>query len=185
MKIQEARVCAVCVATDPRHFVTATVPQVSLEFGGIPGDRHFGLTKRASGRESNYPHGATIFNRRQITAVSLEECRLIAKILSIPLLSPNWLGANLVLEGIFDLTDLPMGCRLLFPSGAGLLCEGRNTPCIHAARAVQAHYPDRPTLAKEFIAAAAGHRGIFCIVERPGILFTEDKVKIVWERSFR
>lgn len=99
--------------------------------------------------------------------------------LSIPLLSPNWLGANLVLEGNPDLTDLPTGSHLLFPSGAGLLCEGRNTPCLHTARAVQAHYPNRPTLAKEFIAAAARHRGILCIVERPGTLFPEDKVRIV------
>ncbi|MBX6396299.1 MAG: MOSC domain-containing protein, partial [Alicyclobacillaceae bacterium] len=169
---------AVLVADDPTSFVTRRCEEIRLEYGGIPGDLHFGLTKRAGVREPMYPRGTEIFNRRQVTVVSAEECAAIAEALGVPEVLPEWLGANLVLRGIPDLTRLPEGSRIVFSSGAGLLCEGENLPCTQAGQMVQKAYPDEEKLAPRFVKAALGRRGIVCVVERPGRAVSGEEVRV-------
>ncbi|BCJ88316.1 hypothetical protein skT53_33010 [Effusibacillus dendaii] len=55
MKTAEAKVKAILLADDPESFVTRRIPEVSLEFGGIPGDRHFGITAPSDSRQPMYP----------------------------------------------------------------------------------------------------------------------------------
>jgi hypothetical protein len=55
--------------------------------------------------------------------VSEEECAMIAEELGVEKVLPEWLGANLFLKGFPELTTLPMGSRILFPSQAGLICR--------------------------------------------------------------
>ncbi|HET7579857.1 MAG TPA: MOSC domain-containing protein [Bacillales bacterium] len=179
MKSYEVKVESALIAEEKGTFVTKGRAEVELDYGGIPGDLHFGLTKQAGVREKMYPRGEEIFNRRQITVVSAEECAVIAKKLGVEKIIPEWLGANFMLSGFPELTQLAPGSRLLFPSGAGLLCEGVNAPCVHPGKVIQNQYPDVPKLAPRFVKAATGLRGIAAIVERPGKVVTGEKAEIV------
>ncbi|MBT2701238.1 hypothetical protein J7E79_28585 [Bacillus sp. ISL-40] len=42
-----AKINAVLIADNPETFVTRRISEVNLEFGGIHGDRHFGVTRKA------------------------------------------------------------------------------------------------------------------------------------------
>jgi hypothetical protein len=169
----------VLVADNPNSFVSNPVDEIEMDYGGIPGDLHFGLTKVSGVRESMYPRGTQIFNRRQITVVSVEDCALIAEKLGVERVLPAWLGANIVLSGFPNLTRLPVGSRIVFPSGAGLLCEGENLPCTQPGEVIQRMYPDKQKLTARFVRAAYGLRGIVCIVECPGAVRVGDKATIV------
>ncbi|NPC93865.1 MOSC domain-containing protein [Bacillus sp. WMMC1349] len=159
-------------------FVTERKKQIEIDYGGIPGDLHFGLTKTAGAREPMYKKGTEIFNRRQISIVSVEECLEIAEKLKIPAVLPEWLGANLALSGLPQLTSLREGSRLVFPSGASLLSEGENEPCSQPGEVIQNQFPDQPKLATRFVRHAFGKRGIVCVVERPGFISQGDQVEV-------
>ncbi|QOR68116.1 MOSC domain-containing protein [Cytobacillus suaedae] len=178
MKKAVLKVEAILVAYDSETFVTEQVNEVNVEFGGIPGDRHFGMTRPADARQPMYERGSEILNRRQLTIVSIEECKLIADQLGIPEVKPEWLGANLLVSGMSEFTKLPMGSRLLFPDGTGLICNGENLPCIFPGREIQKAYPDIPKLDKTFVLAGRKRRGIVCGVEKPGIIKKEDDIKL-------
>ncbi|MDV2887943.1 hypothetical protein RYX45_22510, partial [Alkalihalophilus pseudofirmus] len=51
----------------------------------------------------------------------------IAEELNVEEVLPEWLGANLLIQGFPELTQLTMGSRILFPSGAGLICMGETS----------------------------------------------------------
>ena len=51
----------------------------------------------------------SIRNDRQISIVSAEELALIAKELHVPEVKPEWLGANLLISGIPNLSAPVMG----------------------------------------------------------------------------
>lgn len=179
MKTIEAHIDAVLLADQTESFITRRIPKVTLEFGGIPGDRHFGLTSYADSRQPMYPKGTEILNRRQITILAKEECEAIAQKLGVPFILPEWLGANLLLTGLEDLSALTMGSRLLFPNGTGLICMGENKPCILPGEIIQKQYETYPDLTKRFVGAAYKRRGIVCAVERPGEINQGDQVRIL------
>ncbi|MBW4691980.1 MAG: MOSC domain-containing protein [Lyngbya sp. HA4199-MV5] len=182
MKALSATIEAVLLADIPGTFVTRRVDRVDLDMAGIPGDCHYGLTRRSGGREPMYPRGTEIRNRRQISIVSVEECDQIAQQLGLDMLLPEWLGANLLISGLPHLTQLPAGSRLLLPGGTGLVCEGENAPCRHPGEIIQALYPDHPQLSRRFVPIAKRQRGIVCTVERPGALVAGDHLRILVER---
>lgn len=179
MKTAEAKVSAILIADNPETFVTRRIPEVNLEFGGIPGDRHFGVTFSADSRQPMYPRGTEILNRRQITILAEEDCLQIAEQLGVEQVLPEWLGGNLLLSGFPELTSLTMGSRILFPNGTGLICMGQNLPCIFPGEIVQQQYEDRPNITKNFVRAAYKRRGIVCAVERPGRIQEGDQVRIL------
>jgi len=179
MKTAEATVSALLIADHPESFVTRRIPEVNLEFGGIPGDRHFGVTCPADSRQPMYPRGTEILNRRQITILSEEECNKVAQQLGIEVVLPEWLGANVLLKGFPELTSLTMGSRILFPNGAGLICMGENQPCTFPGEVVQKHNDAVPNLVNKFVRAAYKRRGIVCAVERAGKIQQGDKVRIL------
>jgi hypothetical protein len=174
-----AKVNAVLIADDSETFVTRRIPEVNLEFGGIRGDRHFGVTSKADSRQPMYPRGTEILNRRQITIVSVEELDRIAEELVVETVQPEWLGANLLLKGFPELTKLTMGSRILFPSGAGLICMGENQPCTLPGDEIQKHYEEHEKLSLRFVRAGYKRRGIVCAVERPGMIHENDEVQIL------
>lgn len=174
-----AKINAVLIADDSKTFVTRRISEASLEFGGIRGDRHFGITSKADSRQPMYPRGTEILNRRQITIVSVEELDRIAEELGVESVPPEWLGANLLLKEFPELTKLTMGSRILFPSGAGLICMGENQPCTLPGDEIQKHYQDHEKLSFRFVRAGYKRRGIVCAVERPGIIHENDEVQIL------
>ena len=178
MKTFEAEVVAVLAARDKHSFVTSREERVVLDLAGIPGDRHYGLLRPADSRQKFYPRGTLIANRRQISIVSLEECARIAGSLGIERIEPEWLGANLLLSGYEPLTLLHQGARLLFPGGAGLICEGENEPCRGPGKVIGAAVGN-DALANVFVKAAKHLRGIVCSVEKEGSIITGERVRII------
>lgn len=179
MKTATANVSAILIADNTGTFVTRRIPEVELEFGGIPGDRHFGITFPADVRQPMYPKGTEIFNRRQITILAEEELREIAEQLGVEQVLPEWLGANILLNGFPTLTNLPMGSRILFDNGVGLISMGENQPCVFPGEMIQQQYVNHPDLARKFVKAAYKRRGIVCAVERPGKIQQGNIVRIL------
>jgi MOSC domain-containing protein YiiM len=174
-RVPALSVVDVLSATEADSIVATPVPVLELDFGGVVGDRHHGLTRPADTRQLRYyPRGTMIRNRRQLTLVSVEELAEVANRLGVPEVKPGWLGANLLVEGISCLSALPMGTRLLFGSGAGLVCEGVNQPCRLPAQVIQQQYGWSRAEA-EFVKAAYGRRGIAASVECPGPIIAGDQ----------
>jgi hypothetical protein len=149
-----------------------------LTYAGITGDRHEGLIRPSGPREPWYPRGTPMRNERQVSILGAEELTEIAATLNIDRLDPAWIGANLCLSGIPELTQLPPRTLLLFPSGATLRIDGDNDPCRKSGAAIMAHVPDRPDLQFAFVKAAKDKRGLVAWVEREGIIRAGDEVKV-------
>lgn len=181
---------AATLIADGRGFVTRPVPKLEVTLEGIPGDRHNGHARPADSRVPWYPRGTPIRNSRQLSLVSPDELAEIARRLGIAELPPQWIGANLVIEGVPRLTQLPPGTRLHFEGGAALVVEGENHPCRLAGAQVARSLGERdganpaePTSAEidanqaaqtpldlAFVTAGAGLRGLVAWVERAGEL---------------
>ncbi len=178
MTTREAAVEAVMTAEDSSTFVTSRTATIKVELGGIPGDRHYGLLRPADSRQKIYPRGVLIANRRQISIVSVMDCKRIAESMGVSEVRPEWLGANIFICGIEGLTQLPLGSRLIFPGGTGLICEGENLPCSGPGKVIENIY-GADALRKNFVAAAKKLRGIVCSVEKEGIVRVGEVVKII------
>lgn len=168
-----ATVVGVYLGLDAESLITTARPQVQADFTGFVGDKHAGWTRKSDSRTPHYPRGIDIRNDRQITIVSVEELALVAQAMEIERLPAEWLGANLLLAGIPDLTQLPAMTHMYFSGGAALALYGENRPCMSAGRAVQSQADpqgSRPDLAGRFVQAARGRRGLVACVERPGVI---------------
>lgn len=158
--------------------MTQEVNRLALKLEGIAGDVHFGFTRLSGGREPWHPRRTEIRNDRQVTLVCAAELAKIAANLNVEQVLPEWVGANLVVEGVDRLTKLPRGTRLLFASGAALYLNGENKPCRSAGAEVAAHFSHRTSLAYEFVKAARSLRGQIATVERAGDVCTGDIIKV-------
>ncbi|HEY9213969.1 MAG TPA: MOSC domain-containing protein [Ancylobacter sp.] len=173
----EARLSRLLIA-DGAGFATRDVGRLEVTLEGVPGDRHMGMSRPADSRVPWYPRGTPIRNCRQVTILALDELEEIAQRLGVAEVKPEWIGANMVLEGIPRLTQLPAGTRLHFPSGAALAVEGENMPCRHAGAAVGAFYPEAEGMDVAFIKAAKGLRGLVAWVERAGEIVAGSEVSV-------
>jgi hypothetical protein len=151
-------------------FVTQAVDALTLVYEGIPGDRHFGWTRRSGGREPWYPRGTEIRNERQVSLLAEEELRDVAQRLDIPQLRPELIGGNLLVEGLPHFSMLPASTRLTFEGGAVIAIEGQNAPCRLAGRSIAGHHPQRPDLELAFTRVAKRQRGLVGWVEKPGVI---------------
>jgi MOSC domain-containing protein YiiM len=172
------------LTADQAGFVTRPVERARLLFGGIEGDRHFGLTRPSCSRTPWHARGTVIANTRQISILSAEECDEIARRLAIARVEPRLIGANLVLAGDPDLTGLPPAARLVFPSGAVLFVTEENHPCRHAGKMLAEAFGE-PRLELGFVRAAEGRRGLVAMVEREGEVAAGNEVKVVVPRHRR
>lgn len=154
------------------------VDQVEVRWEGFVGDKHYGLTMKAGSHQKPYPKGAEVRNVRQISIVSTEELAQIAVALGLPRVEPAWVGANMMLSGVAELTKLPSGSRLYFENGVGIVIEGENLPCTTAGASLQSQFPDRLELATSFPKKAIGKRGLVAWVERPGTIRTGESVLV-------
>jgi hypothetical protein len=159
---------AACLIADGGDFVSRPVEALTLTFGGIVGDFHAGPTRRSTSREPWYPRGTEIRNDRQVTIVSEEELAEVAALMEMPEIAPGWIGANLVLRGLADLTLTSVGARLFFAGGATLLLEGENAPCRVAGKSIGEHVEGREGLDLLFPKLARHKRGLVASVEKTG-----------------
>jgi hypothetical protein len=167
------------IADAPGSFVTRPLDRVELVWGGIEGDRHFGLTMKAGVRQTHHPKGTELRNARQLSILSEEELALIAAALAVPRVSFEWLGGNLCFKGLEALSTLAPSTRLLFPSGACLVVDCENEPCKGPGRVVEAQFAQPPGIANRFVKAALHRRGLVAWVERPGVIALGNSVELV------
>ncbi|GAC1519450.1 MAG: MOSC domain-containing protein [Ktedonobacteraceae bacterium] len=158
---------------------TSCVARVEATFEGLVGDLHAGLTRRSDVRVPHYARGTIIRNTRQVSILSEEELADIAVVLKIPRVLPAWVGANLALRGIPDLTKLPPSTRIFFPEDAVLVVDAENMPCVGPGKIIQQHNLDVPKLAQNFPKAAMHKRGVVGWVEREGYINEGDSVRVL------
>ena len=155
-----------------KGFVTTAVDELPLSFEGIPGDFHAGHTRRSGAREPWYERGTEMRNERQLSILSVDEMRAMARRLNIPELKTEWIGGNLLLDGIDNLTRLPPRTVLFFDGGATIRIDGDNLPCRVAGRAVAAQFDGRDDIEFEFPKQTREMRGLVGWVEKPGTIAT-------------
>ncbi|AXS41373.1 MOSC domain-containing protein [Breoghania sp. L-A4] len=151
-------------------FATTQVDDLPFTFDGIPGDVHAGTTRRSGGREPWYPRGTEMRNERQLSVLAADELEEVARLMEIDRLLPEWIGANLVLEGLPRLSMIPPRTRLVFENGAVLRVDGQNAPCRSAGKGIAAHFPEREGLDLLFPKVAKRLRGLVAWVEKPGVV---------------
>ncbi|MER8915697.1 molybdenum cofactor sulfurase [Mesorhizobium sp. M0761] len=174
-----AKVAALYVAPS-NHFQTRPVEALQLGFEGIDGDFHAGATRRSGGREPWYPRGTEIRNERQISIVAADEIAVIAERMGLAEIKPEWIGANLLIEGVPHLSMLPSGTLLFFRGGVTIKVDAQNGPCRLAGRAIaeNAGMADREAGALAFPKAAKRLRGLVAWVEKPGRMTTGEEISV-------
>ncbi|MDI6028010.1 molybdenum cofactor sulfurase [Corticibacterium sp. UT-5YL-CI-8] len=163
-----------------RDFVTEAVDSLDLGFDGIAGDFHTGVTRRSGGREPWYPRRTEIRNERQLSIVAADELAIVAERMDIAEVKPEWIGANLLLEGIPMLSKLPAGTLLFFRGGVTVKVDAQNGPCRLAGRAVaeRAGMEDIEAGALLFPKAAKRLRGLVAWVEKPGRISVGEEISV-------
>lgn len=161
---------------------------LSLDHTGILGDIHAGATRRSGPREPWLPRGRVLRNDRQLSALCPDELAEIAARLDLAALPPEWLGGNLLIEGLASLSRIAPGSRIAFggswagtgrfDGGAVLRVEAYNLPCRRAGAAVAAA-TGRPDLQLRFVKAAAGLRGLVLSVDLAGPIVPGDAVVVL------
>ena len=156
-------------------------PSIQVELDGVAGDRHQSY-ERSTWQGDKQPEGTVRRNERQWSAVSSEELAEIqeAMQLSEPLTATS-LGANLCLSGVRELSRLPKGTLLKFPSGAELMVEELNPPCHDLGKKLASIHTTRsgePLSSTAFSKAAKLTRGVVGVVEVPGTISAGDKVTV-------
>lgn len=153
-----------------------TVAEAQFLFTGMVEDCHGGLTRKSDSRMlKQYKRGTEVRNSRQVSILSAEELTEVAERMGIPAVRPGWLGANMVIRGIPDLTLLPPSTRLQFPSGAMFVVDAENHPCRYPADIIAKHHPEAK---KGFVAAAMHKRGVVGWIEAEGTIRTGDRITI-------
>ncbi len=158
--IAPGTVVAVCLSEQggvPKH------PQPNIAVGqhGVEGDYHSGPTRisRRTGQQTP--------NDRQVSIVAAEALEGIGTELGITI-APGGLGENILVRGLGNLGDVPVGAQLVFSGGVQLQVTAQNAPCSN----LMAHHPLVPKL-------ALGRRGLLAIVIGTGFISPGDAVSLV------
>ena len=171
---------AVLYAAPSDHFQTRSVEALRLVFDGIDGDFHAGATRRSGGREPWYPRGTEMRNERQLSIVAADELAVVARRMGLAEIRPEWIGANLLIEGVPHLSMLPAGTLMFFKGGVPLKVDAQNGPCRIAGRSIAEHagMADVEAGALEFPKAAKRLRGVVAWVEKPGIILAGEEISL-------
>lgn len=173
----EGRVDALLVAGG-KDFTTAPVASAVFTFDGIEGDHHAGPTRKAGGREPWYPRGTVMRNERQVSLLAFDELAATANEMGLAEIKPEWIGGNILIGGIANLSMLPPRTLLFFEGGVTIKIDGQNAPCRLSGRSIgmNAGANDIERVALSFRDAAKRRRGLVGWVEKPGVIVTGAKV---------
>lgn len=164
-----------------KSFVTTEVEKLAFTLAGIPGDRHSGFHKAAGVREKNlYRKGLPIANHRQWSAISVEEKSEIAERMGLDEVSAEHIGANLLIEGIPNLSKIPPFSRIRIGKGkfqVTLVVYEENFPCRFPEEAMNADDIHRDGMT--FQKAAKDRRGLVGWVEKAARISTGDEVEVL------
>ena len=150
---------------------------IAAELDGFTDDKHKGFSRVAYDNDSD-PMGTVRRNNRQWSGVSREELIQISAGLNLrETLTTEDLGCNICTKGIPELSKLPKGTRLKFPSGAVLVVENYNPPCREMADKIASKYQTldgEKITPREFIIQAKKKRGIVGSIDVPGEIHADD-----------
>jgi len=156
-------------------------PSIQVDLNGVVGDRHQSY-ERSTWQGDKQAEGTIRRNERQWSAVSVEELAEIQAAMDLSeSLSAASLGANLCLTGVQELSRLPKGTLLKFPSGAELMVEEYNPPCHDMGKKLASECTTRsgePLSSTAFSKAAKLTRGIVGVVEVAGPISAGDEVTV-------
>ncbi len=156
--------------------VARPVDRIAALFSGPEGEAHGGDTRPSCSRvTSQYPRGTPIRNVRQFSILAAEDLALIAQKMGLEALDPALVGATMVIEGIPDFSHIPPSSRLQAESGATLVVDMENRPCMLPAKPIELQHPG---FGRAFKAAAAGRRGITAWVEAEGYLEPGQRIRL-------
>ena len=153
------------------------------EMDGFAGDRHASFQRKAWGAGDKQPKGIIRRNERQWSAVSQAELESISQEMDLSeVLSAGNIGANLCVAGVPSFSLIPKGSVLRFPSGAELLVEEYNPPCLDMGKELASKCSTnsgKPIHDTAFAKAAQFRRGLVGVVEVPGRIKAGDEVEVV------
>jgi len=156
-------------------------PSIQVELDGIVGDRHQSY-ERSTWAGDKQPEGTTRRNERQWSAISVEELAEISVAMDLSQkLTATDVGVNLCLEGVAELSRLPKGTVLKFPSGAELVVVEFNPPCHGMGKKLASLYTTNsgdPLSSTAFSKAAKLTRGIVGVVDVAGVINAGDEVTV-------
>ena len=180
MKVIKATVVSVHAGVSEQNSA-AQETAIVVELDGVVGDHHRSYTRKTWAGDKQ-PKGTVRRNERQWSAMSVEELAEIqaAMDLAEPLTGAA-VGANICLDGVAQLSRLPKGTVLRFPSGAELLVAEYNPPCLDMGTklaAVLKTNSGKPLQNTDFSKAAKLTRGVVGVVEVAGIIKVGDEVEI-------
>ena len=154
---------------------------IQIELDGVVGDRHRSF-ERTTWEGDKQLEGTTRRNERQWSAVSVEELAGIQSAMDLnEPLTPTDLGANLCLQGVDELSRLPKGTLLKFPSGVELIVEEYNPPCHDMGKKLASIHTSRSgeeLSSTAFSKAAKLTRGVVGVVEVAGTVNAGDEVMV-------
>lgn len=164
------------VADRDTRLGSEALAEMNATFAGFKGEAHSGLTRASDSRvRFQYALGTEIRNSRQFSILSAEDLAVMATEMGIEWFDPRWLGASMVLQGFDDFSHIPPSSRLQFASGAMLVVDMENRPCVLPAPEIN---KDHAGLGKLFKPAAEGRRGVTAWVEREGMIRVGDTVRL-------
>ncbi|MCG8444486.1 MAG: molybdenum cofactor sulfurase [Hyphomicrobiales bacterium] len=167
---REGIVKAVYRTQDDDSFETVEAAELHLGFEGIPGDRHAGVTRKSGGREPWYPRGMEMRNERQLSLLCPDELSEIAAAMALPQVRAEWIGGNVLMDGIRHFSFLPPDTLLFFEGGVTLAVQRQNGPCRFAGAAIAKRFDGRDGLDLLFPKVAKRLRGLVAWVEKPGTI---------------
>ena len=154
---------------------------IIVELDGVVGDRHRSYSRETWAGDKQ-PKGTVRRNERQWSAVSVEELAEIQEAMDLTEpLTATALGANLCFEGVAELSRLPKGTIMRFPSGAELMVAEYNPPCLDMGTKLAETMQTRSGVPLEntmFSKASKLLRGVVGVVEVAGIINPGDEVEI-------
>ncbi|MFP6808205.1 MAG: hypothetical protein VB957_13670 [Pseudomonadales bacterium] len=181
MKNIVGRVVSVNLGTTDNDSNKNPATSLQAELDGFVGDKHRSL-RRECWAGDKQPEGTMRRNERMWSAMSEEEIAHIAQTMDLEgTLLPSDMGVNLCLSGIPELSLLPMGTMLKFPSGAALLVEEYNPPCIEMSKKLASIYRTKSGEALSdtaFSQAAKFSRGLVGVVDVAGSITPGDAVTV-------
>ena len=155
---------------------------IIVELDGVVGDRHRSYSRETWAGDKQ-PKGTVRRNERQWSAVSVEELAEIQEAMDLTEpLTATTLGANLCFEGIAELSRLPKGTIMRFPSGAELMVAEYNPPCLDMGTKLAETMQTRsgtPLENTRFSKASKLLRGVVGVVEVAGIINPGDEVEVI------
>jgi MOSC domain-containing protein YiiM len=112
--------------------------------------------------------------------VAPDELGTIAERMGIEEVRPEWIGANLLVEGVASLSMLPPGTLLFFAGGATLKIDAQNGPCRVSGRSIARNAGMKAEDAGSllFPKVARRLRGLVAWVEKPGRVVPGEDISV-------